>query len=227
MSVEYATARLQFGRPIGSFQGVKHRCADMHVAVEQSRSTAYHAAWTLDDPSLDDPRIAVDLATVETAADYQAVAKNTVQVHGGIGFTWEHPVHLYYKRAVSDASLLGGRAAASNGWPRWSSTPPSFKEHHDSRDSKRRGGPRRGRRRRPRHHDRPSQGTQRRQRERRARHRGGHRAARLHPALQVGVITAPAAPSVREWTSRRSCGASTPWSRDASPGSSSVRRANR
>ncbi|NVI89066.1 acyl-CoA dehydrogenase family protein [Actinomadura sp. BRA 177] len=113
MSVEYATARLQFGRPIGSFQGVKHRCADMHVAVEQSRSTAYHAAWTLDDPSLDDPRIAVDLATVETAADYQAVAKNTVQVHGGIGFTWEHPVHLYYKRAVSDASLLGGRAAAS------------------------------------------------------------------------------------------------------------------
>jgi acyl-CoA dehydrogenase len=114
MSVEYATARLQFGRPIGSFQGVKHRCADMHVAVEQSRSTAYHAAWTLDDPRIDDPRIAVDLATVETAADYQAVAKNTVQVHGGIGFTWEHPAHLYYKRAVSDASLLGGRAAASD-----------------------------------------------------------------------------------------------------------------
>ncbi|TDC89814.1 acyl-CoA dehydrogenase family protein [Actinomadura sp. 7K507] len=113
MSVEYAGTRLQFGRAIGSFQGVKHRCADMHIAVEQSRSAAYHAAWTLDDPSLDDPRIAVDLATAETAADYQAVAKNTVQVHGGIGFTWEHPAHLYYKRAVSDASLLGGRAAAS------------------------------------------------------------------------------------------------------------------
>ncbi len=114
MSVEYAGTRLQFGRPIGSFQGVKHRCADMHVAVEQSRSTAYHAAWALDDQSIDDPRIAVDLATVETAADYQAVAKNTVQVHGGIGFTWEHPAHLYYKRAVSDASLLGGRAAAAD-----------------------------------------------------------------------------------------------------------------
>lgn len=113
MSVEYAASRLQFGRPIGSFQGVKHRCADMHIAVEQSRSTAYHAAWVLDDPNLDDPRIAVDLATVKTAADYQAVAKNTLQVHGGIGFTWEHPTHLYYKRAVSDASLLGGRAAAS------------------------------------------------------------------------------------------------------------------
>ncbi|MFG1851882.1 acyl-CoA dehydrogenase family protein [Actinomadura geliboluensis] len=113
MSVEYASTRLQFGRPIGSFQAVKHRCADMHVAVEQSRSAAYHAAWTLDDPGLDDPRIAVDLATVRTAADYQAVAKNTVQVHGGIGFTWEHSAHLYYKRAVGDATLLGGRAAAA------------------------------------------------------------------------------------------------------------------
>ncbi|MFG2018845.1 acyl-CoA dehydrogenase family protein [Actinomadura geliboluensis] len=113
MSVEYASTRLQFGRPIGSFQAVKHRCADMHVAVEQSRSAAYHAAWTLDDPGLDDPRIAVDLATVRTAADYQAVVKNTVQVHGGIGFTWEHSAHLYYKRAVGDATLLGGRAAAA------------------------------------------------------------------------------------------------------------------
>lgn len=112
-SVEYAGQRLQFGRAIGSFQGVKHRCADMYAAVEQSRSTTYHAAWSLDDPSLDDPRTAVDLATVETAGDYPAVAKSTVQVHGGIGFTWEHPTHLYYKRAVSDASLLGGRAAAA------------------------------------------------------------------------------------------------------------------
>ncbi len=113
MSVDYAGQRLQFGRAIGSFQGVKHRCADMYAAVEQSRSTAYHAAWTLDDPSLDDPRIATDLATVETAGDYLAVVKDTVQVHGGIGFTWEHPAHLYYKRAVSDATLLGGRAAAA------------------------------------------------------------------------------------------------------------------
>ncbi|TMR37106.1 acyl-CoA dehydrogenase family protein [Actinomadura geliboluensis] len=113
MSVEYASTRLQFGRPIGSFQAVKHRCADMHVAVEQSRSAAYHAAWSLDDPGLDDPRIAVDLATVRTAADYQAVVKNPVQVHGGIGFTWEHSAHLYYKRAVGDATLLGGRAAAA------------------------------------------------------------------------------------------------------------------
>ncbi|PRZ43328.1 alkylation response protein AidB-like acyl-CoA dehydrogenase [Antricoccus suffuscus] len=113
ISVEYAKTRLQFGRPIGGFQGVKHRCADMLVAVEDARSTAYHAAWALDDDSVDDARVAVDLATVVTADAYRRVAKDTVQVHGGIGFTWEHPTHLYYKRAASDAALLGGRAAAS------------------------------------------------------------------------------------------------------------------
>ncbi len=113
ISVEYAKARLQFGRPIGGFQGVKHRCANMLVAVEDARSTAYHAAWALDDDSIDDIRVAVDLATVVTADAYRQVAKDTVQVHGGIGFTWEHPTHLYYKRAASDAALLGGRAAAS------------------------------------------------------------------------------------------------------------------
>ncbi|WP_137294465.1 acyl-CoA dehydrogenase family protein [Nocardioides dongxiaopingii] len=112
-SVEHAKGRLQFGRPIGSFQGVKHRCADMLVAVEQSRSVTYHAAWTLDGATDDEPRTAVDLATVVTAAAFPALAKNTVQVHGGIGFTWEHPTHLYYKRAVGDAALLGGRAAAA------------------------------------------------------------------------------------------------------------------
>lgn len=112
LSVEYAKTRLQFGRPIGGFQGVKHRCADMLIAASDARSTAYHAAWTLDDLELDDPRIAVDLATVVTADAYRKVAKDTVQVHGGIGFTWEHPTHLYYKRAASDAALIGGRAAA-------------------------------------------------------------------------------------------------------------------
>ena len=114
ISVEYAKTRLQFGRPIGGFQGVKHRCADMLVAVEDARSTAYHAAWALDDDNVDDVRVAVDLATVVTADAYRRVAKATVQVHGGIGFTWEHPTHLYYKRAASDAALLGGRAAASD-----------------------------------------------------------------------------------------------------------------
>jgi alkylation response protein AidB-like acyl-CoA dehydrogenase len=112
LSVEYARTRLQFGRPIGSFQGVKHRCADMLVEVEHARSAAYHAAWAVD-AQVDDTRLAADLATVVTAEAYLRVVKNAVQVHGGIGFTWEHPVHLYYKRAVSDAALLGGRAAAA------------------------------------------------------------------------------------------------------------------
>jgi acyl-CoA dehydrogenase len=112
MSVEYAKTRLQFGRAIGSFQAVKHRCADMLVDVAHARSTAYHAAWA-HDAGTDDPRVAVDLATVVTAEAYLRVAKTTVQVHGGIGFTWEHPTHLYYKRAVGDAALLGGRAAAA------------------------------------------------------------------------------------------------------------------
>ncbi|MET0927911.1 MAG: acyl-CoA dehydrogenase family protein, partial [Aeromicrobium sp.] len=113
ISVEYAKNRLQFGRAIGSFQGVKHRCADMHAAAELTRSAAYHAAWAYDE-DVDDVRLAVDLATVVSAGSYLDVVKNTVQVHGGIGFTWEHPTHLYYKRAVSDAALLGGRATAAD-----------------------------------------------------------------------------------------------------------------
>ncbi|HEY5335454.1 MAG TPA: acyl-CoA dehydrogenase family protein [Mycobacteriales bacterium] len=113
MSVEYARTRLQFGRTIGSFQAVKHRCADMLVEVEHARSVAYHAAFAADaGTDADETRLAADLATVVSAETYLQVAKSTVQVHGGIGFTWEHPTHLYYKRAVSDAALLGGRAAA-------------------------------------------------------------------------------------------------------------------
>jgi acyl-CoA dehydrogenase len=111
-AVEHARTRWQFGRPIGSFQAVKHRCADMLVDVEHARSAAYHAAWAAD-AGTDDPALAADLATVVTAEAHLRVAKGTVQVHGGIGFTWEHPTHLHYKRAVSDAALLGGRAAAA------------------------------------------------------------------------------------------------------------------
>ncbi|MGR7024361.1 acyl-CoA dehydrogenase family protein [Geodermatophilus sp. URMC 62] len=111
-AVEHARTRLQFGRPIGSFQAVKHRCADMLVDVEHARSAAYHAAWAADEGT-DDPGLAADLATVVTTEAHLRVARGTVQVHGGIGFTWEHPTHLHYKRAVSDAALLGGRAAAA------------------------------------------------------------------------------------------------------------------
>ena len=111
LTVTYAGERLQFGRPIGSFQAVKHRCADMLVALEHARSTAYHAAWAVQDPSLDDPELAVAIAQATCSPACYRIAADAIQVHGGIGFTWEHPAHLYYKRAVADAALLGGAEA--------------------------------------------------------------------------------------------------------------------
>lgn len=106
LSVDYAKNRLQFGRPIGSFQAVKHRLADALVAVEHARSVAYHAIWALTDGS-DDPALAVSIAQAMCSAAFTRVANDTVQVHGGIGFTWEHQAHLYFKRAYTDAALLG------------------------------------------------------------------------------------------------------------------------
>jgi alkylation response protein AidB-like acyl-CoA dehydrogenase len=106
LSVEYAKSRLQFGRPIGSFQAVKHRLADVLVDVEHARSTAYHAVWALTDGS-DDPTLATSIAQAVCSAALSHVATDTIQVHGGIGFTWEHQAHLYFKRAATDAALLG------------------------------------------------------------------------------------------------------------------------
>ncbi|GEL17555.1 acyl-CoA dehydrogenase family protein [Pseudonocardia asaccharolytica] len=106
LTVEYAKHRLQFGRPIGSFQAVKHRLADMLVAVEHARSTAYHAAWAIQGGT-DDPWLATSIAQATCSQAYSRVAADTLQLHGGIGFTWEHQAHLYYKRAVTDAALLG------------------------------------------------------------------------------------------------------------------------
>jgi alkylation response protein AidB-like acyl-CoA dehydrogenase len=110
LSVEYAKSRLQFGRPIGSFQAVKHRLADLLVDVEHARSTAYHAIWALTDGS-DDPALATSIAQAVCSAAFSHVATDTIQVHGGIGFTWEHQAHLYFKRAATDAVLLGGAEA--------------------------------------------------------------------------------------------------------------------
>ncbi|MCT7661361.1 acyl-CoA/acyl-ACP dehydrogenase [Mycobacterium sp. CPCC 205710] len=106
LSVGYAKTRLQFGRPIGSFQAVKHRLADLLVDVEHARSTAYHAIWALTDGS-DDPALATSIAQAVCSAALTHVATDTIQVHGGIGFTWEHQAHLYYKRAATNAVLLG------------------------------------------------------------------------------------------------------------------------
>jgi alkylation response protein AidB-like acyl-CoA dehydrogenase len=107
LSVGYAKSRLQFGRQIGSFQAVKHKLADLLVDLEHARSTAYHAAWALTDGS-DDPALAASIAQATCSAALLRIAKDTIQVHGGIGFTWEHRAHLYFKRASTDAALLGG-----------------------------------------------------------------------------------------------------------------------
>jgi alkylation response protein AidB-like acyl-CoA dehydrogenase len=106
LTVEYAKGRVQFGRPIGSFQAVKHRLADMLVDLEHARSTAYHAVWALDDGS-DDPALAACIAQATCSEAYARIAADTIQLHGGIGFTWEYQAHLYFKRAVTDAALLG------------------------------------------------------------------------------------------------------------------------
>jgi alkylation response protein AidB-like acyl-CoA dehydrogenase len=106
LSVGYVKSRLQFGRPIGSFQAIKHRLADLLVDLEHARSTAYHAVWALADGS-DDPALAVSIAQATASAAFSRIAADTIQVHGGIGFTWEHQAHLYFKRAVADAALLG------------------------------------------------------------------------------------------------------------------------
>ena len=106
LAVDYAKSRLQFGRPIGSFQAVKHRLADMLVEAEHARSTAFHAVWALADGS-DDPALATAIAQATCSAALSRIATDTIQVLGGIGFTWEHQAHLYFKRAVTDAALLG------------------------------------------------------------------------------------------------------------------------
>jgi alkylation response protein AidB-like acyl-CoA dehydrogenase len=105
MSVEYAGVREQFGRPIGSFQAVKHRCADMLVDVELARSLVYSALVTVDhDPGAAETEAAIVGGFVGDAA--LAVAASNIQVHGGIGFTWEHDAHLYLKRAKSSQLLF-------------------------------------------------------------------------------------------------------------------------
>jgi alkylation response protein AidB-like acyl-CoA dehydrogenase len=106
MSVDYARARRQFGRPIGSFQAIKHKCADMLVEVESSRSAVLHAA-TVADESPGELPVAAALARAYCSDAYFHAAAETIQIHGGIGFTWEHDAHLHLKRAKSSQTLLG------------------------------------------------------------------------------------------------------------------------
>jgi alkylation response protein AidB-like acyl-CoA dehydrogenase len=106
MTLDYAKQRMQFDVPIGSFQAVKHKFADMYVQLEKARAAAYFASATLAE---DDPRRAVATAMAKAAAGdvTKVVAKEGIQIHGGIGFTWEHDAHLYIKRIKSDEVVFG------------------------------------------------------------------------------------------------------------------------
>ena len=106
MSVEYAKVRVQFGRPIGSFQAIKHKCADMLLEVESGKSAAYYAAWCAAEDNEELPVVAA-LAKAYISDAYFHCAAENIQIHGGIGFTWEHDAHLYFKRAKSSEILLG------------------------------------------------------------------------------------------------------------------------
>ncbi|MFJ6799127.1 acyl-CoA dehydrogenase family protein [Streptomyces sp. NPDC091268] len=97
-TVEYVRQREQFGRAVGSFQAVKHRLADLYVQVQAARSAAYYAAW--------DPRQG-GLALAQALEALRTAAGEAIQLHGGIGFTWEHDAHLYFKRAAADELLFG------------------------------------------------------------------------------------------------------------------------
>jgi alkylation response protein AidB-like acyl-CoA dehydrogenase len=106
MAVEYAKVRVQFGRPIGSFQAIKHKCADMLLEVESAKSAAYYAGWCASEMNDELPSVA-SLAKAYCSDAYFHAAAENIQIHGGIGFTWEHPAHLYFKRAKSSELLFG------------------------------------------------------------------------------------------------------------------------
>jgi alkylation response protein AidB-like acyl-CoA dehydrogenase len=106
MAVEHARTRRQFGRPIGSFQAVKHKCAEMLVELESARSAAYYAVWAAGalDPGLP---LAASIAQAACSEAFSRIAAENIQVLGGMGFTWEHPAHLYFRRARSSEVLFG------------------------------------------------------------------------------------------------------------------------
>ncbi|MEM9038162.1 MAG: acyl-CoA dehydrogenase family protein [Actinomycetota bacterium] len=106
MAVQYAKDRVQFGRPIGSFQAIKHKCADMLLEVESAKSAAYYAGWCASELNDELPSVA-SLAKAYCSEAYFHCAAENIQIHGGIGFTWEHPAHLYFKRAKSSELLFG------------------------------------------------------------------------------------------------------------------------
>jgi alkylation response protein AidB-like acyl-CoA dehydrogenase len=106
MTAAYAKIRIAFGKPIGSYQGVKHKAADMLVDVENAKSLTYYAAWAIDEGLAEAP-LAVSMAKAYASDAYRKVAGAGIQLHGGIGYTWEHDLHLYFKRAKASEVAFG------------------------------------------------------------------------------------------------------------------------
>jgi alkylation response protein AidB-like acyl-CoA dehydrogenase len=106
ITVEYAKTRKQFGKPIGMFQAVQHQCADMYLETESSRSAVYYAGWALEENAPDAP-VAVSIAKMYASDAGRTVGNRGIQVHGGMGFTWENDLHLYYRRAKASENAFG------------------------------------------------------------------------------------------------------------------------
>jgi alkylation response protein AidB-like acyl-CoA dehydrogenase len=106
MTVAYAKMRVAFGKPIGSYQGVKHQAADMLVALENAKSLTYYAAWAVDQ-GLDEAPLAVSMAKAAASDMSRKIAGTGIQLHGGIGMTWEHDLQLYFKRAKASEVAFG------------------------------------------------------------------------------------------------------------------------
>jgi alkylation response protein AidB-like acyl-CoA dehydrogenase len=106
MSVDYAKVREQFGKPIGSFQAIQHKCANMLVEVESSKSVTYYAAWAVANDVAEAP-LAAAMAKAYCSDAYRHTAGEGIQIHGGIGFTWEHDMHIFFKRAKSSEVTFG------------------------------------------------------------------------------------------------------------------------
>jgi alkylation response protein AidB-like acyl-CoA dehydrogenase len=107
LAVDYAKERVQFDKPIGSFQAVQHLCADMLRALELGRAAGYYACWAADEAAPDEAHRAAVMAKAFASSAYAQLGGSAIQVFGGIGFTWEHDVHLYYKRLLSLSAALG------------------------------------------------------------------------------------------------------------------------
>ena len=106
LTVEYAKTRKQFGKPIGMFQAVQHQCADMYLETESARSAVYYAGWALQENSPDAAK-AVSIAKMYSSDAARTVGNRGIQIHGGMGFTWENDIHLYYRRAKASETAFG------------------------------------------------------------------------------------------------------------------------